>query len=234
MIAVKVTGATETASMLEAVQTRIADMTPAFEVIGMNLQRRVARRFQSGNGWPQSIRAMREGGRTMLLTNRLRNSIGTLGGDGGVYDVTRSSVVIGTNTVYARLLQEGGTVTAKKGKYLAIPVSKKARRAAATVPTIRDIPNLVWIPGAEGGVLGKKIGGDIDKYKGDRKKVTYGEGKRAGSGKRVKGFFEPWFVLRKSVTIPARPYLYIEDDEILSMERVILRHIRGNEKEGGE
>lgn len=234
MIKVTSTGIPEAQHLFDALNARLADLSPAMEVVGMNLQRRVARRFQSGSDWPQSIRAQREGGRTMLLSNRLRNSIGTLG-DEGVFDVTKMSVTLGTNTVYARLMQEGGIVRPKTAKFLAIPVNRKARRASATVATIRDIPNLVWLPskaGDTGGVLGKKIGGDIEKYKGDVRAVRHGEGKRAGTGKSVKGFFEPWFVLKKSVTIPARPFLYIEDGDIPMIERVIRRYIATEPQEG--
>lgn len=217
MIKVTSTGIPEAQRLFDALNARLADLSPAMEVVGMNLQRRVARRFQSGSDWPQSIRAQREGGRTMLLSNRLRNSIGTLG-DEGVFDVTKMSVTLGTNTVYARLMQEGGIVRPKTAKALAIPLTREARKAASNVASIRDIPNLVFLP-SKGkpetiGVLGK---------------VAKGTSKKTGV---QKGDFVPWFALRKSVTIPARPFLYIEDGDIPMIERVIRRYIATEPQEG--
>lgn len=209
MIGISITGIEDCRAMMDAVAARVADMTPAMEVIGLNLNRSVQKRFQTGNNWPQSLRAMREGGRTMLQTGRLRMSIGSGAGDGSAQEVTALSVMIGTNTTYARLMQEGGTVSAQKGA-LAIPITKEARRAAATVASIREIPGLSFVP---------------RKGKPPLLVKTLERGSKAKGTK--KGDLEPWFVLKKSITVRARPFLYFEEGDIPMIERVIARHIKG-------
>ncbi len=44
--------------------------------------------------------------------------------------------------VYAGMLERGGTITPKRAKALAVPVSEEARQAASP----RDMPNLIYIP----------------------------------------------------------------------------------------
>ncbi|MBQ7607491.1 MAG: phage virion morphogenesis protein [Desulfovibrionaceae bacterium] len=63
-----------------------------------------------GKPWPQSKRAMEEGGKTLTDTGRLRNSVD--------YLTTGDAVMVGTNAKYARIHQKGGTITPKNKKRL--------------------------------------------------------------------------------------------------------------------
>jgi phage gpG-like protein len=86
----------------------------------------------------------------------------------------RVAVDIGTNLEYAPTHEYGGTIRAKQGKYLAIPLTKAARAAGS--PRSFGIPLRL---------------------------------RRGGSGNLVlvDANGQAQYVLKQSVTIPARPYL---------------------------
>lgn len=112
------------------------DMTPAMKGIGRVLKTGAQLRFRSGKSpdgrsWQQSHRAREEGGQTLSLTRRLRNSI--------TYRAEHDSVEVGTNVVYAAIHQFGGIIRAKNGPFLAIPITPEARAAGSP----RNMPNLV-------------------------------------------------------------------------------------------
>lgn len=99
-------------------------MKPAFENMGRALKTGALLRFRSGvgpdgAGWKKSFRAEHEGGQTLSLSRRLRNSI--------TYIATPTGVTIGTNVIYAAIHQFGGVIRAKKGPFLAIPLTPAAR-----------------------------------------------------------------------------------------------------------
>lgn len=90
-------------------------------------------RAPDGQPWQKSRRAAEEGGQTLSLTRRLRNSI-TAAHD-------RNTASVGTNVVYAAIHQFGGIIRAKKGPFLSIPVTPAARAAGSP----RNMPGLhVW------------------------------------------------------------------------------------------
>jgi HK97 gp10 family phage protein len=87
---------------------------------------------------------------------------------------TAVAVEVGTNLEYAAIQEYGGTVTAKKSKYLAIPLTKTARGAGSP----RNFPlTLHLVKGGSGNLV-----------------LVSDEG-------------QAHYVLKTSVTIPARPYL---------------------------
>jgi phage gpG-like protein len=106
-----------------------------------------------------------------------------------------------TNLKYARIQQEGGVIRPKNAKALWIPAGPETRRLmtryGATTPA-----RLVAAMGADGYGF-YKTGGVFVAYKKGRKLKTGREGK---PGKAVLLFY-----IRSSVTIPARPFLYIDD-----------------------
>jgi phage gpG-like protein len=86
---------------------------------------------------------------------------------------------VGSNLAYARILEYGGTIRPKHAKALSIPVNAQARKLRSPRHNSR-----LFMVKPRGGppLLVKQIGG--------KKSRT-----------------EVWFVLKKSVTIAARPYL---------------------------
>lgn len=103
-------------------------MQPAMENMGRALKTGTQMRFRTTTGpdggqWEKSFRARHEGGQTLSLTRRLRNSI--------TYQATGSSVAVGTNVIYAAIHQFGGTIRAKAGPFLSIPVTPAARAAGS-------------------------------------------------------------------------------------------------------
>ena len=75
-----------------------------------------------GNPWPQSLRALVEGGKTLRDTQRLFRSI--------TQEAGGTSVAVGTNVEYAGTHQTGGTIRAKTKRGL------RFRRYGAEADTI--------------------------------------------------------------------------------------------------
>lgn len=93
----------------------------------------------------------------------------------------------GLEVPYARLQEYGGTVLPVKGKFLAIPVGPALNSIGlAKYRSARDAPGLVYVQSLKGQPLLVKL------VKGSK-----------GEAPRV----EVWYVLRQSVTLPARRYL---------------------------
>ena len=113
-----------------------------------------------------------------------RGSAGLLGSIGYEVDRPRYRSRIGTNLKYARIHEQGGTITPKSAKVLAVPVSPEAKKASGP----RSFSDLVFIPRAGKPPLLARI--------------------RAGGPKRARAAtMDVMYVLLKSVAIPPRPYL---------------------------
>lgn len=81
------------------------DLTAPFDEIGSYLVNERLLRFEQGiapdgTPWPPSQRVLREGGQTLILSGRLRDS--------DSYEAGPDFVEHGTNVVYAALHQDGG------------------------------------------------------------------------------------------------------------------------------
>ena len=100
-----------------------------------------------------------------------------------------------TNLIYARIQQEGGTVTPKNAKALWIPASARVRTLMRSYG--QSTPRgLIAVMEADGYKF----------FKPKSSKIYW-----AKKGKRGKEF--PLFIIRKSVKIPPRPFLYIDDQD---------------------
>ena len=91
------------------------DFTGTHREIGEHLVSSTQQRFKTETGpdgqqWPQSIRAREEGGQTLSLTRRLRNSIN--------YAARPDQVAVGTNDKRASVHQMGATIRPKRAKHL--------------------------------------------------------------------------------------------------------------------
>lgn len=99
---------------------------PLLEVLGAHLVSTTMLRFERGQGpggarWEKSLRAMREGGQTLIQSGRLRDSISERS---NVTSETR--LEIGTNLKYAAIHQFGGktaphVIRPRRGHALKIP-----------------------------------------------------------------------------------------------------------------
>lgn len=70
------------------------------------------------DGWPAPKsfpRAYRGGGQPLRDSGRLARAIG--------YKATAQNVTIGTNVIYAKILQKGGTITPRNAKWLIMPLA---------------------------------------------------------------------------------------------------------------
>jgi phage virion morphogenesis protein len=111
----------EIQAALNRMQKASMDLKPAFQEIGELLLLSVKRNFEEEgrpSHWKKSRRAAADSGQTLSDKGTLRNSFS--------YEATGQSLRVGTNIRYAAIHQFGGrtrahTITAKKGKALAIP-----------------------------------------------------------------------------------------------------------------
>lgn len=101
---------------------------------------------------------------------------------------------VGTNLIYAHIQEYGGRITAKKGKFLAIPVGVDGQRAARDCKgDIRSL-NLTFL---------KAKSGKMMLVKWLAKGMKAAKGSKAATG----GQYVILFVLKKSVILPPRPYM---------------------------
>lgn len=108
-----------------------------------------------------------------------------------------------TNLKYARIQQEGGVIRSKRAKALYIPAGPKTRQLMRQ-----------YNASSPGDLIGKMEADGYEFFYTRLSKVLYAKKKRG----------QPFllFILRRSVKLPARPYLYHDDAD----ERFILNLIR--------
>lgn len=88
------------------------NLEPLMERFGVYLESSTIERFDTetapdGSAWDQSIRAKEEGGQTLTDSSQLRSSIHA--------EPANGSVRWGSNKIYARMMNDGGTIRAKGG-----------------------------------------------------------------------------------------------------------------------
>lgn len=108
-------------------------------------------------------------------------------------------LVLRSNAPGARLHQHGGTVVPKRAKALAIPVTREAARAGSPRAFPRPLFVLKKAGDPRGGVLAERP------ERGGRPVVHY--------------------LLRRSVTVPARPFLGISKDTATMIGKVLSRRL---------
>jgi phage gpG-like protein len=120
------------------------------KAIGVILVAGVRRRFRQASAGPPLKRPRAGGGGPPLLdTGVLRNSY--------TARVEADGASVGSALPQARLHEFGGTVRAKRAKYLAVPLTVQAKRAGSP----RRMPKLTFRPfakGKPGGVLSRDDG----------------------------------------------------------------------------
>ena len=120
-------------SWIEELSRKVNNPTPLMKNISRLAIKSILRNFQIGGRperWQESIRAKMRGGKTLTLTGKLRNSIKAA--------IHGYKIDIGSNLKYAKIQQEGGTITAHNPSgYLKFPIytgkNKKEWRAVKSV-----------------------------------------------------------------------------------------------------
>jgi phage gpG-like protein len=102
-------------AQLHAMGARLDDARPMYDEIGAYLDFATSLRFETGidpegNPWPKSWRAINEGGKTLVDSARLKQSL--------THNAWATGVEHGTNVEYAASHQFGATIKAKTSKGL--------------------------------------------------------------------------------------------------------------------
>lgn len=108
---------------------------------------------------------------------------------------------VGTNKVYARILEYGGTIKSK-GKKLTVPLNDKARRMLQRSGSVTKYKNLKFIISKKGNAL-------LGLVKGRKKE------------------FEPLFILKDKVKINPHPYFRPVIKRIMPKIKAKLKEIMG-------
>jgi phage virion morphogenesis protein len=99
--------------LLDVISARMQTLKPAMQIIGETIRTSINRNFTAGGRpvpWEKSKRAASEGGQTLALSGRLKNSFSV--------SADNDSATVGTNVVYAAIHHFGasrgefGTITA--------------------------------------------------------------------------------------------------------------------------
>jgi len=110
------------------------DLTPLMDMCGALLETSTKDRLRDSNtapdgtAWPVSMRAQLDGGKTLVESSRLANSIQYIAGP--------SQVEVGSNVIYAGIHQTGGEIRPKNGAALsfALPGGGWATVGKVTIP----------------------------------------------------------------------------------------------------
>lgn len=168
------------------------DLSPAMRSMARVLKTGAQLRFRTatdpdGQPWLKSRRVREEGGQTLSLTRRLRNSLTTA--------ADHNTATVGTNVAYAAIHQFGGVIRAKSGPFLTIPLTADARRTSP-----RNMPGLHFAETVKGNFV-------------------------LANDKGV-----PQYLLRRQVTMPARPFLGASDSDRAELLSVLQQHLAGQWK----
>jgi phage gpG-like protein len=168
------------------------------------------RKIKAGVPPPNSplTAAIKRGNLTLRDTNSLAASIAPHSG--------ATWADASTNKKQARILQEGGVIRPKKAKALWIPAGPETRRLmtkyGATSPA-----RLIAAMEADGYGFFKHPESKV--FCAYKKSTGKGEGKNLTLHKNAKVF--ALFIVRSSVTIPARPFLYIDGRDMENLMAII-------------
>ena len=187
-----------------------AGLAPAMKKASMYLQSGALKKINGGIAPANAplTQEVKQGSRTLRDNGELMKSVaphsGNLWADAG------------TNLAYARIQQEGGTVRPKNAKALFVPASAKTR-------TLMRRYN-AWTPRS----LIAAMDGEYGFFKAGKVFFAYEKGRKLKSGKTGRQGKEfALFIMSRSVKIPPRPFLYIDDRD----EAYLLKLVRDGVKE---
>ena len=157
-------------------------MNKLLMAIGIRLRDRIKQRIRNGEIVPETTG--KRSGRTLYTRGHLARSI--------KYRMEGNKIYLtagDTSVPYARIQHEGGTIVPKTSKYLAIPLTAKAKLYKP-----RQFPEATFI--AKGYIFSKQGDKPVAQYK-----------------------------LVKSVTIPARPYLYVGPNDMKQIDELVREYV---------
>lgn len=189
-----------------AKRLKSGSLEPTMRRVSKHLVSSAVRKI-NGNIPPENApltQEVKQGDKTLRDNNQLIASIAPQNG--------KDWAAAQTNKKQAKILQEGGTVTAK-GKSLAIPASYQTRLLMRKYNAQKP-RELIEVMKADG-------------YSVFRLKKEGGGSTNILLAKKKRG--EPFalFILKKSVKIPARPYLYLDEAD----EKFVTNEIRKSVRE---
>jgi phage virion morphogenesis protein len=130
----RVSGSAAIDARLAALAAANGDLSDLMDILGLYLESSTIERFDTetapdGSKWTPSRRAREQGGKTLTDSARLKSSIS--------HRSSATEAEVGTNVIYARIHQYGGTIRPKNGEYLtfALPGGLGFRRVSqVTMP----------------------------------------------------------------------------------------------------
>jgi phage gpG-like protein len=133
----------EVSAELRNIVRSVEDIRPVLAEFGIHMIRSVEKTFQTGGHpvpWPASIRARTRGGKTLIKSGRLKNSIvAALTGD--------RTLQVGTNVKYAAIHQLGFSGTVQIPEHIRRVTRAFGRRLKTpTYATVRGHPAHMRIP----------------------------------------------------------------------------------------
>ncbi|MDR0300842.1 MAG: hypothetical protein LBI04_00830 [Treponema sp.] len=138
---------------------------------------------------------VKQGGKTLRDRGELMQSIAPHSGD--------LWADASTNLQYARIQQEGGTITPKSAKALFVPASAKTREKMRSYNA--------WTPRS---LIAAMKSDGYGFFSAGKIFFAYKKGKTLKSGKTGKQGEEfALFIISRSVKIPARPFLFVDEKD---------------------
>jgi phage gpG-like protein len=184
---------------LDALGRRMTD-PELLDVIGSAAEGLVIKNITSGNWAPNAPLTQAIKGNNKPLRD-MGNLMGSI-----AHRVEGDRAVVGTNHIAARLLHYGGEVTAKKAQFLAIPAGRETRtfmRQYGLTPRtciegMKSAGYQIWIA----------------------KSIVMARKGKTGKPRAL-------FLLRRSVHIPARPFMTLGEQGRTVLSRMVARRVFG-------
>lgn len=178
-------------AMLSGARERMQNLRPVFDDFGAYMIRSVGKNFLAGGrptSWPPSRK--RAGGKTLIESGRLKNSM--------AYVASNQGMILGTNVPYAAIHQFGGVIRPVSAKMLAIPLNRAAARMRP-----REMA---------GGFVARSKAGNLILF---QKQISYTgqKGKRFLSKGEFKEKVVPMYALKEEVRIPQRKFLLFQKED---------------------
>ena len=182
-----------------------AGLAPTMQKAAMYLQSSALRKINSGI-MPANApltQSVKQGGQTLRDNGDLMRSIAPHSGD--------LWADASTNLKYARIQQEGGTITPKNAKALFIPAGSKTRTLMRSygAHTPRSLISAMKADGYGFFTVGKV-------FFASKKGKTLKSGKEGKHGKEF-----ALFIISRSVKIPPRPFLFIDEKDANYLMKLI-------------